>query len=402
MKINYSQPDIQTIVKRIDDGELNLQPDFQRGEVWSLAKKQRLIDSILRNWHVPPIHVIEQDNGTQEVLDGQQRLVSIRDFVHGKFTVDGTIEPYNADIAALHGLSFTELPKKNQLSFLRFTITVNTITDYQPEEPGELFYRLNQPVRLSSAEERNAFFGEPRQQVRDLVIFLSENKLDVQFLGFSNSRMAYDDVLARLCYTLDSGTLHGKVESPMLANKYRSNIPFGEATIMQVRKSIELLGKAKRYIQPGGRMKFNRASLFSWLLFLVNCSKTLQRKPLPKLAGNYMFFFENIRNQRRSAPISDTFLIEEYICPGSFVDQLMETYVDRSTSRVTDVNSVLSRDIILWTYFGFFLTQSDEFDASHPLFALILKHIDLSRSEKGEINPFSFLENLMKEWELPK
>src|SRR5262249_53423944 len=48
-----------TIVSRINSGDINLQPHFQRGEVWSEAKRQKLIDSILRDWRVPPIHVIE-------------------------------------------------------------------------------------------------------------------------------------------------------------------------------------------------------------------------------------------------------------------------------------------------------------------------------------------------------
>jgi uncharacterized protein with ParB-like and HNH nuclease domain len=72
-----SDPDIETIVGRIKSGELDLQPDFQRGEVWPDSKKRRLIDTILREWHVPPIHVVENSGSyTQEVLDGQQRLVS--------------------------------------------------------------------------------------------------------------------------------------------------------------------------------------------------------------------------------------------------------------------------------------------------------------------------------------
>ncbi|HEX2996748.1 MAG TPA: DUF262 domain-containing protein, partial [Anaerolineales bacterium] len=128
MKIKYSQPDIQTIIKRINEEELNLQPNFQRGEVWGISKKQRLIDSILRDWHVPPIHVIELEDGTQEVLDGQQRLASIRDFVYGDLKVDGHTEPFSPEIAALDGFTYAELPKKIQHNFNRFTITVNTIT----------------------------------------------------------------------------------------------------------------------------------------------------------------------------------------------------------------------------------------------------------------------------------
>src|SRR3990172_10717770 len=111
MRLQSSDPDIATIGSRIESGDINLQPDFQRGEVWSEAKKQRLIDSILRNWHVPPIHIIViAEAGTQEVLDGQQRLASIRDFMRGILTVDGTIEPADSRIARLDGMTYHELP----------------------------------------------------------------------------------------------------------------------------------------------------------------------------------------------------------------------------------------------------------------------------------------------------
>ena len=59
MRLLPSDPDIETIVSCIKSGDIDLQPDFQRGEVWSMTKKQRLIDSVLRDWHEPPIHVIE-------------------------------------------------------------------------------------------------------------------------------------------------------------------------------------------------------------------------------------------------------------------------------------------------------------------------------------------------------
>ena len=94
MRLLPSDPDVETIISRIEASDLNLQPDFQRGEVWSKVKKQRLVDSILRDWHVPPVHVIELTGSRrQEVLDGQQRLVAIRDFYHNEFSVDGSIEP---------------------------------------------------------------------------------------------------------------------------------------------------------------------------------------------------------------------------------------------------------------------------------------------------------------------
>ncbi|HCM1361738.1 TPA: DUF262 domain-containing protein, partial [Vibrio parahaemolyticus] len=74
MHIKTSDPDVFSIVNRIKRGLIDLQPDFQRGEVWNPLKKQRLIDSILRGWHIPPIHLISSPSTDKiEVLDGQQR-----------------------------------------------------------------------------------------------------------------------------------------------------------------------------------------------------------------------------------------------------------------------------------------------------------------------------------------
>lgn len=208
MKLIPSDPDVQTIVGRIDRDELDLQPDFQRGEVWSDAKKRRLIDTILRDWHIPPIHVIERpDTHKQEVLDGQQRLAAIRDFVRGKITVDGRLEPYEPEIAAAHETTYKTLPPNLRRRFDRFTIRIFSLIDFKPDEPGELFFRLNQPVSLTAAEQRNAFFGPVREQVRQLCENFSKFGLTEDFLGFSNSRMAYDDTVAKLCISLERNTL---------------------------------------------------------------------------------------------------------------------------------------------------------------------------------------------------
>ncbi len=143
MKLLPSDPDIQTIITRIKSGDLDLQPDFQRGEVWSDLKKKRLIDTILRDWHIPPIHVIERpDSHRQEVLDGQQRLVAIRDFVDGVFKFDGTIEPTDVDLVLANNSTYATLPPTLRRRFDRFTIRVFRLVDFNPEEPGELFFRL--------------------------------------------------------------------------------------------------------------------------------------------------------------------------------------------------------------------------------------------------------------------
>jgi Protein of unknown function DUF262 len=235
MKMLPSDPDIQTIFARIESGDLDLQPNFQRGEVWTTAKKKKLIDSILRDWHVPPIHVVVGGDGKQEVLDGQQRLVAIRDFINGLFRVDGNSEPYDPAIAALDNYSYSDLPPEVKRGFEQFTIRVFRLTDYLPGEPGELFFRLNQMTYLTAAEQRNAFFGPVREQVRSLVEIL-ESAPTFNVVGFSNKRMAYDDVLAKLLCTFESGTLGAKLGAVEISNRFRASKPFSDEDIDLARR----------------------------------------------------------------------------------------------------------------------------------------------------------------------
>jgi uncharacterized protein with ParB-like and HNH nuclease domain len=68
---------------------LKLNPDFQRGSVWTPAAKMMLIDTILRDLPIPKIFIRSRiDRETRktirEVVDGQQRLRAIIDFASDK------------------------------------------------------------------------------------------------------------------------------------------------------------------------------------------------------------------------------------------------------------------------------------------------------------------------------
>lgn len=364
MRLLPSDPDVATIVARIQKNDINLQPEFQRGEVWSTSKKQKLIDSVLRDWHVPPIHVIEvKGSAQQEVLDGQQRLVSIRDFVNGEFVVDGTTEPFNKDIAALNGLHYSELPTESRRKFDRFTIRVFLITDYDASEPGELFYRLNQPVSLTAAEQRNAFFGPARQQVKDLVLLMEEKGISKAFLGFSNSRMAYDDVLARLCCSMEEGTLFEKITSAKLASRYRSETAFGQRIIKRVENALSLMAESKRFVRND--VRFNKATLFSWLWFVKEIQDITTPEITPELVGSYLSYFEGSKEYFLTSDRENGSSINDHmtILPLQFVSQLVYVYNDRSTARVADVASVVYRDAVIWILFTAFLISKNS--ASH-------------------------------------
>jgi hypothetical protein len=187
MKLSAWEPDLRTIVNRIDSDDIDLQPDFQRQEVWTLAKKRRLIDTILREWSIPPIHLVVKDDGILEVLDGQQRLAAIRDFCLDQFAIDGRIEPHDTRISALHGRFYSVLEPAAKRKIDQYTIRAFRITDYEPEEPNELFYRLNQPTVLTAGEQRNALYGPARDQLKALVDSFQQYGNARETIGFSKS-----------------------------------------------------------------------------------------------------------------------------------------------------------------------------------------------------------------------
>ncbi|MEH0934189.1 DUF262 domain-containing protein [Micromonospora psammae] len=334
MRFQTSDPDIATIFRRIERNTIDLQPDFQRGEVWSTAKKQKLIDTILRRWHVPPIHLVAKGEGKFDVLDGQQRLTAIRDFMQGIFTVDGFIEPIVPDLAELDGLRFAQLPTGVQDELESFAIRVFELHDYTPEEPHELFFRLNQPMTLTEAEKRNAFVGAARNQVKDLVEWAGTRGMTAHRLGFSNARMAYDDLLARFLLTLEQGRLTEKVTALRITTRYREKDPFSEPIMNLATQALDYFLHLDLLDRTERRLKWNKATVHTWLCL---AAKLLKEDLLLDLGPALSETIERIESWRGTR-----------LHGGSFYNVPLAVFHDRATARVADVSSVVLRDLTAW------------------------------------------------------
>jgi hypothetical protein len=353
MRLLPSDPDIQTLVGRIKNGDIDLQPDFQRGEVWSLTKQRRLIDSVLRDWHVPPIHVVQySESKKQEVLDGQQRLAAIRDFVNGFFTIDGKTEPFDDKIWALNGMRYSDLPGEWKRQFDQFTIRVFRIVDFSPDEPAELFFRLNQPVSLTSAEQRNAFFGPVRSQVKEIAALIDELPL-----GFSNSRMAIDDVIARVGLSIESGTIREKLTAAKLTQRYRERVPFSNETLNLCKEAVKAFAYSAS--DRSRKLTLNKATLFSWLWASACLSKYYRFASAGRLIENALNSCEQLRSKFDSET-SDNFIVPKGLkVPPALIGDLVALFNDRSSSRVSDVFSVIARDVVIWVFIANAIEQSD-------------------------------------------
>ena len=76
-KVDKSTSDI---IRMITEGELILQPDYQRKFVWNEKTQSQFIESLLLSIPIPTIFLAENDDDTLEVIDGQQRLTTVYSF----------------------------------------------------------------------------------------------------------------------------------------------------------------------------------------------------------------------------------------------------------------------------------------------------------------------------------
>lgn len=139
---------------------LELSPKFQRRTVWSPQAKSYLIDTVIRGKPIPKIFIRSTTDPEtritiREMVDGQQRIRAILDFLEDGFKIS---KVHNKDYG---GFLFSELPKEIQKDFLTYELSVDLLIDLDDSDILDIFARLNAySVKLNRQELLNAkFFG---------------------------------------------------------------------------------------------------------------------------------------------------------------------------------------------------------------------------------------------------
>jgi hypothetical protein len=100
VKTDAYQVSIGEIINMYKDGELVINPDFQRLFRWEIGQKSKLIESLLLGIPLPSIFVFEKDDGNWELIDGLQRISTLLEFMGLlKDPSDGTLRPPSALVA---------------------------------------------------------------------------------------------------------------------------------------------------------------------------------------------------------------------------------------------------------------------------------------------------------------
>lgn len=160
--INARTYTISDFIQWNSKNELVISPKYQRNSVWNDDARSYLMDTILRGMPIPPIFLrikidIPTKKSFKEIIDGQQRIRTILDFVENEgFKVK---KNHNDEFG---GLKFSELPEDKQVDILSYPIVANIITDENDGVIYDMFARLNSNnYVLNSQEIRNAkFWGD--------------------------------------------------------------------------------------------------------------------------------------------------------------------------------------------------------------------------------------------------
>lgn len=143
-----------------DTDGLILSPRFQRRSVWTTPARSYLIDTLLRGLPVPPLYlrVKQNDARTQivrEVIDGQQRISAVLDFLDGFYALSPSVgTPYA-------GKRFKQLPDSAKDRITHYSFICEVFHGISDSHVLDIFARVNTySVRLNAQELRNGkYFG---------------------------------------------------------------------------------------------------------------------------------------------------------------------------------------------------------------------------------------------------
>ncbi len=139
---------------------MNLQPEYQRRQVWDRKKQSQFIESLLMNLPIPPVFLFEPEYNRYEVMDGQQRLSAIVAFYSNRLKLIG-LEQWSE----LNGKEYSDLPNKVQRGLdrrrLSAVVLQSTPNSRKDDELRRIvFERLNTGgQKLNAQELRNCIFA---------------------------------------------------------------------------------------------------------------------------------------------------------------------------------------------------------------------------------------------------
>lgn len=306
MKTRSSQLPIYSIKQRKQ--RIDPKPAYQRGAVWSLERKQLLIDSLLRGYDIPKIYLRVLPAGgiyESEVVDGQQRLRTIWEYLENAFPLGKESIDFDG-MENLDGKYFDDLSSDQRDIIGSFNLTIAELEDASDIEVRELFLRLQEGASLTPPEKRNAMVGNMREfidQISQLPIFLKTT--------VKNDRFQYADYASHItAIELAGGPTD--VKAADLKKMYEVNVDFDLDGIKakKIKKVLNYMNKVFPETCNELKIKWGFVDLY-WLI-----SYCMEQYDISDKANDFFNFYIGFELNRQPAMAEPSELIAPGHTPG--------------------------------------------------------------------------------------
>ena len=234
-RVDYQSLVIQDVLNLEKQGELNLNPWYQRRSVWKESQKSYLINTLFERKPIPTIYIrhtidIEKEKSIKEVVDGQQRIRAILSY-------------YKDEISSLHPeigkrVKYKELNGLQKQKFLMTPLPVGYLQSATDADVIDIFARINSVAKsLNSQEKRNAQYSGLFKQ---FCVAESTKRLEFFrkygiFSANDFSRMNEVQFMADLIINLIDGlTGYSSKKLDDYYKRYDDNFEYGEETSIKL------------------------------------------------------------------------------------------------------------------------------------------------------------------------
>lgn len=266
LRINKPEPSTNTIddiCRQMSRSRFLVRPPYQREEVINKKKSSEIIESLLLGIKLPPIYIFKNEKGVSEVIDGQQRILSILAFLGRSYVNEnGECVKSNKDgfslflkdsiLKHLHGKRFDQLDEELQDKITNFDLWVIEINHKNNVnfEPLDLFIRLNNkpyPIKDDTFEMWNSYID---RGLINTIKAAYQNSLGWFFMRKKGNRMENENNYTVLSYfnylALKQEPLCGKL--PFDIYKIGSRINFRLRSKGDISKVLEDIDKKEEFL----------------------------------------------------------------------------------------------------------------------------------------------------------
>lgn len=243
---SYALMSLISRIRVLEFGGLDLRPKYQRNYIWKNDFKDKLIYSIVKSYPIGSIIIRQlkepnEKGAEMEIVDGQQRLTTIYEFVEGKYEIHSELsrkiietiqevygERTDAEFEKLKKklnnkgkirLRYSDLPAVIRGRFEGFNISVTKILEATDAEITEYFRFLQNQERLRAGEILNSLSDSKMEKY---LLEINNLKEFCNIIGFVNDRKEFDKIFYNIIGVLDGKVSLGTPDS--IIKKYVTSV----------------------------------------------------------------------------------------------------------------------------------------------------------------------------------